>query len=305
MFTAADCVMQGSVIPEELLAPMVEVQWSDAVEHQQLHKLFEEHGYILVRGALDVDEALAARQEVFDRLVEVGEIREPAIEGIATGESHRVERTESLGEFWQSVSEGSALRVASHGARIRQVMDTLYGEESRPHDFMFLRPSVVGRATQLHYDLPFFARGSQRIVTVWSALGDIPVCDGSLAVVEGSHKFKDLIEPVRQIDYDSKDSPQVQLLGDAVPFLRERESRFLTTDFRVGDIVIFSMTTLHGTLDNHSPIQRARLSSDVRWQPAADPMDERYFGPNPAGTTGIGYAELNGAKPLTQDWHTR
>ena len=65
------------------------------------------------------------------------------------------------------------------------------------------------------------------------------------------------------------------------------------------------MTMLHGTLDNHNPRQRARLSSDVRWQPAGDPIDERYFGPNPAGTTGIGYAELNGAKPLTQDWHTR
>jgi len=43
----------------------------------------------------------------------------------------------------------------------------------------------------------------------------------------------------------------------------------------------------------------------VRWQPAADPIDERYFGPRPAGTTGAGYGELNGAKPLTEDWHTR
>jgi hypothetical protein len=48
-----------------------------------------------------------------------------------------------------------------------------------------------------------------------------------------------------------------------------------------------------------------RISCDLRWQPAALPIDERYFGPDPTGTTGAGYAELNGAKPLDQPWHVR
>jgi hypothetical protein len=65
------------------------------------------------------------------------------------------------------------------------------------------------------------------------------------------------------------------------------------------------MLTLHGSLDNHSALGRVRLSSDVRYQPAAEPTDPRYFGPNPGGTTGAGYGELNGAKPLTQAWHVR
>ncbi len=72
---------------------------------------------------------------------------------------------------------------------------------------------VVGRATDLHYDHPFFARGSNRIHTVWSALRDIPVTDGPLVVVEGSHRFGDLIEPVLAIDYESKDSPQVAVMN--------------------------------------------------------------------------------------------
>ena len=40
-------------------------------------------------------------------------------------------------------------------------------------------------------------------------------------------------------------------------------------------------------------------------QRASDPVAERYVGPNPRGTTGIGYGELNGAKPLTEPWHVR
>ena len=65
------------------------------------------------------------------------------------------------------------------------------------------------------------------------------------------------------------------------------------------------MTTLHGALDNHSPLGRVRLSCDVRYQPAAEPLDPRYFGADPGGTFGGGYGELNGARPLTEPWHRR
>lgn len=300
----ADCLIQGQAIPAEVLGSLHEETWDE--ERGPLFKESLAHnGYLLLRGALDPAEVMAAREEVFERLVEVDEIQTPAIAGIATGRSRRRENVDDLGQFWQSVSEGPALRRVSHGLQTKKIMNVLFDEEARAHDFMFLRPCVVGRATQLHYDLPFFARGSSRIYTIWTALGDIPVSEGPLVVVENSHHYEDLIQPIRQVDYNSNDSPQVQMSGNAVEFAQERQTRLLTADFRAGDLIVFSMTTLHGTLDNHSPQNRARLSCDVRWQPAADPIDERYIGPNPGGTTGAGYGELNGAKPLTQDWHTR
>ena len=88
-------------------------------------------------------------------------------------------------------------------------------------------------------------------------------------------------------------------------FAEMRDSRVLTTDFGAGDVVIFGMFMLHGSLDNVSPINRVRLSCDVRYQLASEPLDERYFGTNPTGTTGAGYGELVGAKPLTDAWHVR
>ncbi|MCP3692569.1 MAG: hypothetical protein GY917_10280, partial [Planctomycetaceae bacterium] len=81
--------------------------------------------------------------------------------------------------------------------------------------------------------------------------------------------------------------------------------RLLTADFRAGDLILFSMTLLHGSLDNQSATGQIRLSCDVRWQPATDAIDSRYAGPQPAGTTGAGYGELNGAKPLDEPWHQR
>lgn len=299
-----ECRVQGQVIPQDLLGELRETAF-DREQGDVLRQRLEEDGYLLLRRITAEDLVRAAREEVFGRLAEVGEIRQPVVEGIATGTSRRREMVADLGKFWQSVSEGPALRRVSHGVAIQQVMDTVLGEPARAQDYIFLRPSVPGRATNLHYDFPFFARGSSRIYTVWTAIGAIAACEGPLVVVEGSHHFRDLIDPVLQIDYSSPGSGQVSITSSAIELARERKSRLLTTAFQPGDVLIFGMTILHGSLDNHSPIGRARLSSDVRWQPASDPIDPRYVGPNPPGTTGAGYGELNGAKPLDVPWHVR
>ena len=299
-----DCRVHGKPVPAEVLG---EFRDSTALmaDSSVIQTRMAEDGYVFLRGVIAPSSIAMARQEVFCRLADVGEIAEPPRNGIFTGQSDRAARYPDSGSFWQSVSEGPALRRATHGPEIQYVLDTIFGEPARGYDFIFLRPGVVGRFTFLHYDFPFFSRGTKNVVTAWTALGDIPTAEGPLFVLENSHRFDDLIEPVQQIDYNSQDSPQVQMMGDAVEFARRRGSRLLTANFEPGDVILFSMTTMHGSFDNCSPVNRIRLSVDVRWQPASEPVDDRYFGKNPAGTTGAGYGELNGAKPLTEPWHTR
>jgi hypothetical protein len=299
-----DCRIQGNVVPGDLLGEFRD-STNICSDGNALRQRMSEDGYVFVRGLISPDAINDARREVFQRLIDVDEIQPPAIEGIATGRSRRVELTENLGTFWQSVSEGPALRSVSHAEPVQQLMTTLFDEPARGYDYIFLRPGVVGRFTFPHYDYPFFARGTKRVVTAWTAIGDVPTTEGSLYVVSNSHRFDDLINQTEQIDYSSTSSAQVQLTSGVTDFVRSRQAKLLTANFAAGDLIIFSMTTMHGTFDNCSPIGRARLTVDVRWQPAAEPIDERYAGPNPAGTTGIGYGELNGAKPLTQDWHIR
>ena len=299
-----DAIAQGRRVPVELLGELLD-STSQGGRPNELRERLAADGYVLLRGVVDRETVLAARAEVFERLAQVGEIKQPAIDGIATGTSRRRELAGDLGEFWRSVCSGRALRQATHGRQMRTVMSLLMGEPAQPHDYMFLRPGRPGLSTRLHYDLPFFARGSNRVYTAWLALGDIPLTDGPLMIAECSNRFHDLIEPIRQIDYESSASPTVQIMEDTVQFVRQRGSRLLTSHFGPGDLIVFDMVTLHGTLDNCSDIGRVRLSCDVRWQPAGDPVDPRYRGANPPGTTGAGYGELNGAKPLTDDWHTR
>ncbi len=297
-------IAQGTAIPDELGGPLRESSELQG-DPARLRERLADEGYIFLRGAVDRETVLAGREEVFGRLAGVGEIELPAVEGIATGTSQRREREPDLGAFWRSVSQGPLLRAASHGEQMQAVMDLVLGEPARAHDYIFLRPGVVGRSTSLHYDHPFFSRGSDRVYTAWLALGDIPIEEGPLMLLEGSNRYSDLVDQVRQIDYDSAESPTVQVLSDTVEFAWERGSRLLASPFAAGDLIVFDMFTMHGSLDNHSPLGRVRLSCDVRWQPASDPLDPRYQGEDPPGTTGAGYGELNGAKPLDVPWHTR
>ena len=263
-----------------------------------LRRRFAEDGYLFLRGVLDRTEVLAARREVLARMAEVGEIAEPAEAALPTGTSRRVEMHPDLGRFWRSVSEGPAVRHAVHGKAVRAVAAKLLERPVRPFDFVWLRAMLSGRASPLHFDHVYMNRGTDKVVTVWIPLGDVAVADGPLAVVENSHRFDELIASYRGHDVDRDPSRPGHVAESALAFLKERGARLLTADFRAGDICVFGMFTLHGSIDNASPTGRVRLSVDTRWQVADQPMDERWSGPDPKGHGGKGYGALGSARPL-------
>lgn len=298
------CRVKGRDVPPALIGELTD---SAALlgEPELLRSRLQEDGYLFLKAVLPATAVHAARREVFQRLLQVGEIAEPAAAGIATGGSRRAELEPDLGGFWKSVSETPTLRSVSHGSAIGAILSLLFGEPARPQDYMFLRAAALGRATGLHFDYPFFTRAHDQVATVWLPIGDVPVSDGPLVVVEGSNQFRDLIDPMIGFDISIDKTRKADLGIDAITFAEQRRTRLLTRNFEAGDIALFGMYTAHGSLDNHSSIGRVRLSCDVRWQPATLPVDDRYFGSNPPGTTGAGYGELVGAKPMTQEWHVR
>ena len=294
----------GRDLPSEMVGELSDVSALLATP-ERLRERLATDGHAFLKGALDEGEVMAARHAVFERLREVGEIAAPARDGIATGTSRRRGLAADLGRFWKSVVDMSALRRVTNGPRLGRVMDAVWGEPACGMDYLFLRAGAPGSATGLHYDFPFFTRTTPRMYTVWIPIGPVPVTEGPLMVVEGSRHFDDILEHLRGFDIALDDTRKAEVSHDPVAFALERGCRFLTADFEAGDILVFDMFTLHGSLDNRSPVGRVRLSCDVRYQPAADPRDPRYFGPDPGGTFGGGYGELNGAKPLDEPWHRR
>lgn len=302
-------VARGEHIPSEWIAPLqdsADLLDRDLLDHPELlRQRFIKQGYVYLKGFFERDEIIAARHDIFSRLAEVGEVAEPITDGIYSGSSQRKEKVPDLGQFWRSVSETWNLRRLSHGLQLHQLMGNLLAEPARAQDYIFLRPANPGKATHIHCDYPFFTRTTETVATAWIALGDIPTTLGSLFVIEGSHCFQDVIDSHKGFDISQDTSRKAAFSETPLEFARQRNSRLLTTDFSAGDVVVFGMFLLHGTLDNVSTENRIRLSCDVRYQAASAALDARYFGPDPAGTTGVGYGELVGAKPLTESWHIR
>ncbi len=298
-----DVLAKDKLIPPALLGELRDAS-PLLVRPSRLREAFDTDGYVLLRSVLPVDDVHAARAEVFERLAAVDEISQPAVAGIATGRSRRAECEPDLGPFWKSVSEGQRLRAVTHGAALQRVAAALFDEPVVGHDFVYLRAAAVGRSLDLHYDYPFFCRLHDRLVTSWIPLGDVPVSDGPIYVVEGSNRFDDLLDDIVGQDAIADRSRKYAYESHPADLARSRGTRILTTDFRAGDALIFGMRTAHGSLDNRSTIGRTRLSCDLRYQPSRLPRDERFFGSDPRGVTGNGYADLNGAKPLTGTWIT-
>ena len=90
------CIAQKTVVPDELLGELVD---STTLLRQptDLRASLAADGYVLLRGVVGPAEVQAAREEVFGRLADVGEIRHPPGEGIATGQSRRKELVADLG----------------------------------------------------------------------------------------------------------------------------------------------------------------------------------------------------------------
>ena len=74
--------------------------------------------------------------------------------------------------------------------------------------------------------------------------------------------------------------PRFRELDEAqAAVLRSEAFRAALAEFCAGDVLIFGMFTMHGSINNTS--DRFRISSDTRDQLAPEPVDERWIGAKP------------------------
>ena len=136
-------------------------------------------------------------------------------------------------------------------------------------------------------------RGTPRVLTMWTAMCDIPESVGGLCVLEGSHRDHDALRAYRSFDVDTycenlDEEPKASLgrggsfpTADANVLETMLGGRWLWNDYRAGDVIVFGLGTMHASLDNRS--DRLRISTDTRYQRASEPMDRRWVGSAPIG----------------------
>ncbi len=143
-------------------------------------------------------------------------------------------------------------------------------------------------------------RGTKNLYTCWTPIGDVPFALGPLAILVGSHRFERIKETYGQMDVD-RDHVQGWFSSDPIEMVDKFGGQWQTAEFRMGDVLIFGMFTMHGSLTNAS--DRYRLTTDTRYQRADEPIDERWIGENPIAHYGWQQGTPVSMEEARQKWN--
>ncbi len=139
-----------------------------------------------------------------------------------------------------------------------------------------------------HYDLIYLRAGTDEFCTSWIPLGDIPAEMGGLIYLEGSDAVGRQMEgefnvknaalpPEERISAFNRNMRENGWISTNLVDMANRFSgRWLIADYEAGDMVIHSPYMIHAATQNHDPLNRMRLSTDIRYQRAYDPIDPRW-----------------------------
>jgi hypothetical protein len=243
-----------------------------------LRQRFERDGYLLLRGLIERERVLAARAAVFQYMSE----RQGLEPGSRPLDGVMGQYGKSVGMMGRRpITHQPDVQHVLEGPPLRGFFDRFFGEPCLTFDYKWLR--AVGREgfTGAHYDVVYMGRGSERLMTTWIPIGDLEMEHGVLAICEGSHnseRFARLRQTYGRMDVD-RDRVEGWFTNDPLEIVEQFGGQWKTTRFQAGDVLIFGMYTLHASTTNVT--DRWRLSCDVRFQPASDPVDERWVGATP------------------------
>ncbi len=243
-----------------------------------LRERIDEDGYLLIRGLQRRENVEAGRRVILENLAENGQIDcahdlddAVMVEGAGGGFLGGAKRVTHADEFLGVVES----------PEIMGFFDFYFGEPTRTFDYKWLRAVGTGGSTGFHYDAVYMSRGSERLHTVWTPFSDTSYADGPLALLLGSHdlpSYEKIRETYGRMDVD-RDNVGGWFSHDPVDMIDRYGGRLGTTEFQMGDVLIFGLFTMHGSIVNET--NRFRISADTRYQPAADSIDERWVGETP------------------------
>ncbi|GAB3935493.1 phytanoyl-CoA dioxygenase family protein [Kribbella albertanoniae] len=242
----------GYVLDERRLGELTAVPDHERTDLPVLRERLQRDGYLLLRGLLDPQVVLEFRRYYFERT------------GAAT------DRASYRRVLFEQIVPG--LEYATFCALLKGWFEWFLGGEPFLHRRKIIRQIApgengIGTATQAHYDLVYLRGGSDQVLSAWIPLGDCPVSRGGLTYLERSHHRV-------LADEETLKLPAASITADLPALAEQYDANWLVTDYAAGDVVIHTAHTIHAALDNVSDVMR--LSTDIRYQRADDPIDARW-----------------------------
>jgi Phytanoyl-CoA dioxygenase (PhyH) len=240
---------------------MEELLDSAALAHDpdRLQARLASDGYLFFRGLLPADAVDEAGARV-RTILRTGGWREDAAPVPGTSRRAALGKGARDAAFLAAMASRPFNRIP-YLPPLRGMIRSLLGPTAFSYPVKVLRavhPETPGNEPQgRHIHQDYGAASVDDMLTTWIPLMPIPRQVGGLAVQPGSHRSL----------------PRIPRL------LAPDQRGWASTDYRVGDVLVFHCLTSHAALPNRS--DRLRLSQDSRWQPADRPAPANMvYGPH-------------------------
>ena len=244
-------------------------------DSEALQARIEEDGYLLIRGLHSRNKIERARQFLLEKLNENGQLDKSY--ALSQGRPAEGKPGAFLGGK-KAVTHNPAFLDVVESPEVMNFFEAYFDAPVITYDFKWLRVIGPGGFSGAHYDIVYMGRGTKHLLTCWTPLGDVPLEMGPLALLVGSHRFEAIKKTYAKMDVD-RDRVTGSFSSDPMELVNSYGGRWETSSFEMGDVLIFGMYTMHGSLDNTT--NRFRLSTDTRYQRGDEPVDERWIGENP------------------------
>lgn len=253
-----------------------------------LRERLSQHGYLWLKNVFDRDMVLNVRRRFFENLVESGLVKPGSdpVDGLYSD-------SETIDKQMVSKRNYEFVRWAfyewfCYSEPLHQFYERFFGGPVYLHRRKIVRHTTRDdvHSTGAHYDLTYLRGGTDKVLTSWIPLGDIPVEMGGLVYLEGSHTYGTTTEaefrlknaelsPEERISAYNRNMTQGGWLSKDLPSLAERlNSRWLMADYEAGDMVVHTAYMIHAATNNLR--DEMRLSTDIRYQNVRDAIDERW-----------------------------
>ncbi len=230
-------------------------------------------GYLYFREVLDPERIRAVRHEVLTALASEGWVAGGDLVDRAIAICRPVH--EGIDEFargYDAVQRGERFHALAHDPTLVGIVRQVLGETAFPHPLKIARiafPEHYEVSTPPHQDYPN-NQGTPDLTATWIPLGDTPTWLGGIAILRGSHKWG-------LLPLDMHPGPGNRQAK--VPLEMLEACRWVTTDFHLGDVLMFPSMTVHAALHNASEVN-LRLSVDFRYQLEGQPLTEITLHPH-------------------------
>ncbi|GGD76904.1 phytanoyl-CoA dioxygenase family protein [Paenibacillus nasutitermitis] len=266
---------------------------------EALRARLQEDGYLLIRGFHDRSKVLNAHREFCQGLAKQGKLDPDAqVEEGVIG-------PENKGGMWgkgasELEAEFPSFLEIVNSPKVFGLFDRLLGGPSMTFDYKWPRAVGHGGNTGAHYDIVYMGRGTKNLYTMWTPMADIPLEQGTLAMLLGSQHYAKVRETYGQMDVDRDNVATGWLSDDPIELVDTFGGQWATTAFEAGDLIIFGMFMMHASFNNTT--NRYRISSDTRYQLASEPADPRWVGKKPKAHYAWGKEPLKSVEDARKEW---